>query len=74
MKIALSLLFAFLFSFAIYMIEVVTDYSIYRWTDIEVFMRVYDERSLPLGKIITLLGLTLAFYGGSILALRRRVP
>jgi hypothetical protein len=56
------------------MIEVVTDYSIYRWTDIEVFMRVYDERSLPLGKIITLLGLTLAFYGGSILALRRRVP
>ena len=74
MHIALGLLFLFLFSFAIYMIEVVTHYSIYRWTDIEVFMRICLTDQWPTGKFVSLLGTAAVFYGGAIFALNRRVP
>ncbi len=46
-RIALVLLFATTFSFAIYMIEVVTHYSIYRWVDVEVFLGIAEGQRLP---------------------------
>jgi len=73
-RIALSMLFCSTFSFAIYMIEVFTHYSIYRWADMEVFMRIVLEDRLPWGKLGTLLGATALCYAGALAALRRRVP
>ena len=73
-RIALGMLFATTFSFAIYMVEVVTDWSIYRWTDIEVFVRIAEEERLPWSRFGALLALTAALWGASIAALRRRVP
>ena len=73
-RIALALLFATTFSFAIYMIEVATHYSIYRWTDIQVFMAICDAGALPAGKFSLLIGLCAALFGGSLWAIGRRVP
>lgn len=73
-RIALAMLFTTTFSFAIYMIEVVTDYSLYRWTDIEVFMRICDDGRLPWGRLSVLLGASALAFAGSVLAVRRRVP
>lgn len=73
-RIALGMLFCSTFSFAIYMIEVVTHYSIYRWTDVEVFLRIATDQKLPWGKLGTLLGASALCGVAALAALRRRVP
>jgi len=73
-RIALSMLFCSTFSFAIYMIEIVTHYSIYRLTDVEVFLRIATDERLPWGKLGSLLAATALFYAGAYAALRRRGP
>jgi ABC-type transport system involved in multi-copper enzyme maturation permease subunit len=73
-RIALGVLFASTFSFAIYMIEVVTHYSIYRLADVEVFLRIATDERLPAGQLASLLGASALLYAGAFAALRRRVP
>jgi ABC-type transport system involved in multi-copper enzyme maturation permease subunit len=73
-RIALIALFATTFSFAIYMVEVVTHWSIYRWTDIEVFVRIAADGELPWGKLGTLLAISAGAFTASVVAVRRRVP
>ena len=73
-RIALVALFGTTFSFAIYMVEVVTHWSIYRWSDIEVYMLICRNDALPWGKLGVLLAISAVSFGGSIAAVRRRVP
>lgn len=73
-RIALVLLFLTTFEFAIYMIEHATQYSIYRMTDVEVFLRIADTGELPLGKMAALLAIAALGYLASLVAIRHRVP
>jgi ABC-type transport system involved in multi-copper enzyme maturation permease subunit len=73
-RIALVALFFTTFSFAIYMVEVLTHYSIYRWSDIEVYMKICNGDGLPWGKLAALLGISAAAFAGSVAAVSRRVP
>jgi len=73
-RIALGLLFFTTFSFAIYMVEVLTHYSIYRWSDIEVYMRICNDGRLPWSKLGALLAISALAFAGSVVAVRRRVP
>jgi len=73
-RIALVMLFCSTFSFAIYMVEVITHYSIYRWTDVEVFLRIASDGQLPWPKLGTLLGASALCGLLAFAALRRRVP
>jgi hypothetical protein len=74
MGIALSMLFATSMAFAIYLVKVVTHWSIYRLTDIEVFMKIMDRGELDwsrLGPMIALSGVLLLV---SLRTFARKVP
>ncbi len=73
-RIALILLFITTFEFAIYMIEQATYYSIFRWTDIEDFMRICDSGELNPKQLAVMFGIGLVFFAGSLVAFQRRVP
>jgi len=73
-RIAILVLFLTTLMFAVYMIKVVTHYSLYRLADIEVFVRISDRGGLDWGIVLPLLGASLVLYGASVFAFRRRVP
>ncbi|MEM7306191.1 MAG: ABC transporter permease subunit [Planctomycetota bacterium] len=73
-RIALVFLFSTTFSFATYMIEQVTDYSIFRWTDIDDFMEICVNEALLPGKLAVFLGTAALLYVAALVAIRRRVP
>ena len=73
-RVALSALFVTTFLFAIYMIKVVTHYSLYRLCDLGDFRRIDDTGGLDWGVLGPLLGASALFFVASLLALRRRVP
>ena len=73
-RIVLVGLFATTFMFAIYMIKVVTHYSLYRLADIEVFIAIEENGGLDWTICGPLLVATAILYAGSLAAFRRRVP
>lgn len=67
------LLFA-IFQFAIYLIERVTHYSLFRLADIPTFIEICSSRSLDPSIVLPLLGVSAIFVIASLLAFERRVP
>ena len=73
-RIAVVVLFVTTLQFAIYMIKVVTHYSLYRLADVEVFVEIEGRGGLDPDLWIPLSVVSAVFYGASLLAFRRRLP
>jgi ABC-type transport system involved in multi-copper enzyme maturation permease subunit len=73
-RIAIFVLFVTTLQFAIYMVKVVTHFSLYRLADIEVFVRIADRNALDPRIYVPLLGASVVLYGASVLAFQRRLP
>jgi len=74
MRIALSVLFVVIFELAIYVIKVLTHYSIFRLCDLQVLLRVAEDEQLDGARLWPLLAASVVFLGASLLAFRRRTP
>ena len=73
-RIALTVLFVTTFMFAIYMIKVVTKYSLYRLCDLGDFIDIETSRTLNWHVLGPLLGVSAVLVAASLAAFRRRVP
>lgn len=73
-RISLVVLFCTTFAFAVYMVQVVTDYSPFRLADIEDHVRIAANGTLDWPVIGLLAGLTLALYVLSIRSFQQRTP
>ncbi len=73
-RIALAVLFGTTFSFAIYMVKVVTHWSLFRLCDIDDFVRIDRERALDWSVLLPLFLVGVLLHGASHAAFRRRVP
>ncbi|MEX1025979.1 MAG: ABC transporter permease subunit [Planctomycetota bacterium] len=74
MPLAVGMIFVTSLMFAIYVVEGVSQYSLYRLTDIHDFMRIDATRSLDWRVVGPLLGVSAAFYLASVQSFRRRLP
>lgn len=74
MGIALAVLFFTTLEFAIYMVKVVTHWSIYRLADIEVFMNIMQKQRLDWAMLTGMLGVSLLFLLLSLFTFSRKVP
>ncbi len=74
LRISFVMMFGSILTFAIYLVETITNYSFYRLVDIEVFMDIVMKNRLDWRYVAPMLILTMIFYGLSVLAFRRRVP
>jgi ABC-type transport system involved in multi-copper enzyme maturation permease subunit len=74
LRVALIVLFATTFEFALYMVERVTHFSLFRLTDIDDLLWVYDHRALKPALWLPLLSLSGLAYGAALFVFRRRVP
>ncbi|HTF90361.1 MAG TPA: ABC transporter permease subunit [Planctomycetota bacterium] len=67
------LLFA-IFQFAIYLVEKITHYSIFRLVDIPHFVQICNRASLDLRLVAPMLLVSIVFVVASLIAFERRVP
>ncbi|MEM9381699.1 MAG: ABC transporter permease subunit [Planctomycetota bacterium] len=74
LRISFVMMFGAILVFALYLVESVTNYSLYRFVDIEVFMEIVIADSLDWRMVAPMLALTLVLYGLSLRAFRTRVP
>ena len=74
LPIATTVLFLSTFEFAIYLVERVTHYSIFRLADIERFMRIFHSGGLETGLVAGLALASLLALAASLFAFERRVP
>lgn len=74
MAIALSVLFGTTLAFSIYLVKVLTHWSVYRLADIEVFMKIIKRGELDLVQIGALVGVTGLFLVLSLAVFHRKVP
>ena len=73
-RIAFVVLFGTTLSFALYMVKVVTHWSLFRLCDIGDFVRIDRERALDGRVLLPLVLASLLLLGASCAAFRRRVP
>ncbi len=73
-RIALVLLFVSTFQFAIYFIEVVTKWSLYRLADLKDFTKIYEDYALDWTVCGPLVAAIVLSFTASYLAFRRRLP
>jgi ABC-type transport system involved in multi-copper enzyme maturation permease subunit len=73
-SIALGMLFFTTFEFSLYMVKTLSKASIFRLSDVDVYMRVFRTRALDPGLWPWLVLFTLVMLGASLLAFERRVP
>ena len=73
-RISLVMLFATTFLFAMYMVQVVTDYSPFRLADIEDHVRIDKDGTLDWPVIALLTALSAVLYVLSIGSFRQRTP
>jgi ABC-type transport system involved in multi-copper enzyme maturation permease subunit len=73
-RIAFVLLFFTTFEFALYLIDQVTRYSLYRLSDIKDLVRIESQRSLDWWTVLPLLAFSAACFGLALVVFRRRVP
>jgi len=73
-KIAFGMLFFTTFQFAIYMVKVLTHWSIFRLTDIESFQWIFSRGGLDWTKAAPLVVMIGVCLTGSLVAFHRRVP
>ncbi len=74
MQIGFTMLLFTVFQFGMYMIKYVTHYSIFRLTDLTVFMRINTTHTLDLTLFAPLIVVTLVALVLSLIAFNRRVP
>lgn len=74
MGIALSVLFLTTLEFAIYLVKVVTHWSVYRLTDIEVFMKIMKRGELDWSQVGPMLAVSAVLLMASLYAFTRKVP
>jgi len=73
-KISLAVLFVTTFEFAIYMIQDWTHSSLFRMSDIEVLLRVFDDQRLQLSIVGPLLATSALSLVASLVVFQRRNP
>lgn len=74
LRIAFAFLVLAIFEFAIYMVEQATHWSVFRWSDVEVYQRIYAKHALDLHLALPLVALALALFVAAQMAFARRVP
>ncbi len=74
LRISFVMLFASILVFATYMVETITNYSLYRLVDIKVFMKIVMRDELNWSYVGPMLVITVILYGLSFKAFARRVP
>ena len=74
LKISFVMLFGSLLTFAIYLVETITNYSLYRIVDIKVFMNIVLRDELDWSYVAPMLVIAAVLYGLSLKAFARRVP
>ena len=74
LRISFTMLFLSILTFAIYMVETITNYSLYRLVDAKVFMKIVLRDQLNWTAVGPMLLLTAFLYGLSFKAFARRVP
>jgi len=74
LRIAFVMLFFSIFQFAIYMVKEITHYSLFRLADIETFIEITTKNRLDWSQDAPLVATSVACYGVSLWAFRRRVP
>ena len=72
--IGFAMLLFMISQFAIYLIEKVTHYSLFRLADIPVFLRICSSRSLDPATVLPLLCASVLLVVASLIAFERRVP
>ena len=72
--IGFAMLLFSIFQFAIYLIETITHYSIFRLADIPTYVEICNKRALNLHIVLPLLAVSILFVVASLLAFERRVP
>lgn len=73
-RIALGVLFFTTLQFALYMVGTVTHYSLFRLSDLDDYLRTYDDHALHAAVALPLAAVSLVGFAGAFLAFRRRVP
>ncbi|MDG1983848.1 MAG: ABC transporter permease subunit [Planctomycetota bacterium] len=74
MRISFVMLFASVMVFALYLVEGVTHYSLYRLVEIKVFMRIITEDAMNWTLLAPMLGCVVIAYALSSRAFLKRVP
>jgi ABC-type transport system involved in multi-copper enzyme maturation permease subunit len=72
--IGFAMLLFTIFEFAIYLIEKVTHWSLFRLADIPQFVKIAERGALDPRLVLPLLGASALFLGASLFAFERRVP
>jgi ABC-2 type transport system permease protein len=72
--IAFGLLFFTIFQFAIYLVERLTHWSLFRLADVERFLFIQQNGRLDLRVVAPLAGVVVLGYVASLIAFRRRTP
>jgi len=73
-RIAFVMLFFNIFEFATYMVKEITEYSMYRLADIEVFMKIVLQGKLNWTFMTIMFGICVGCFLGAQAAFQRRVP
>ncbi|MCP3917262.1 MAG: ABC transporter permease subunit [bacterium] len=74
LKIAFIMMFASIFEFAIYMVETITHYSVFRLADIETFDQINVSDALSMRAILGFVVFSIVCYLVALRAFARRVP
>ena len=74
MKISFVMLFLSVMVFALYLVEGVTQYSLYQLVEIQVFMRIVNGDAMDWSLLAPMLACTVVSYGLSARAFLQRVP
>lgn len=72
--IAFAMLFFTIFQFAIYLVERLTHWSLFRLADVERFLSIQRTGSLDARVVAPLAAIVLVGYAASVVAFRRRTP
>ena len=74
MAIAFGMLLFAIFEFAIYLVQRVTHFSLFRLVDIPRFLSICNQESLDLAVVLPMLGASALALVASVVAFERRVP
>lgn len=73
-RIAFLIMFAAMIEFSFYMIERLTDFSLFRLTDVQRFLELQDSGQLDLRIVLPLLTISVGLLGLSVWRFGRRLP
>ena len=73
-RIAFFVLIGAIFEFALYLVQVLTHWSLFRFVDIQQFLDIQRTGALPAGRTAAMVGATAALLVASLAAFRRRTP